>query len=100
MGITSTVNDGIAEVIVDYPPVNALEVKAWFGLAEAISALGAQSGVRALILAAEGRGFNAGVDIKEIQRSSGHRALLEANRGCAAAFAAIYDCPVPVIAAV
>jgi enoyl-CoA hydratase len=35
-----------------------------------------------------------------MQRTSGHEALLAANRGCAAAFAAVYDCPVPVIAAV
>jgi enoyl-CoA hydratase len=40
------------------------------------------------------------VDIKEIQRGPGHQALLGASRGCSAAFAAVYDCPVPVIAAV
>jgi enoyl-CoA hydratase len=40
------------------------------------------------------------VDIKEMQRTGGHDALLGANRGCFAAFAAVYDCPVPVIAAV
>jgi enoyl-CoA hydratase len=56
--------------------------------------------VRAVIVAAEGRGFCAGVDIKEMQRAPGHDALLGANRGCFAAFAAVYDCAVPVIAAV
>src|SRR5205807_9583117 len=56
--------------------------------------------VRVLILAAEGRGFNAGVDIKEMQRSEGFDALIGANRGCYAAFAAVYECEVPVIAAV
>src|SRR4051812_50206861 len=35
-----------------------------------------------------------------MQRGPGHEVLLAANRGCAAAFAAVYDCPVPVIAAV
>src|SRR4029079_2242552 len=45
-------------------------------------------------------GFNAGVDIKEMQRSPGHEALIAANRGCYAAFAAVYECAVPVIAAV
>ncbi len=53
-----------------------------------------------LILAAEGRGFNAGVDIKEMQASEGYGALIGANRGCYAAFAAVYECEVPVIAAV
>src|SRR5690242_21186452 len=35
-----------------------------------------------------------------MQRTPGHDALLGANRGCYAAFAAVYECAVPVIAAV
>ena len=100
MGIEVRTRDGIAEVILDYPPVNALPVAGWFGLADAVTAAGADPAVRAVILAAEGRGFCAGVDIKEMQRTPGHEALVGANRGCFAAFAAVYDCPVPVIAAV
>jgi enoyl-CoA hydratase len=92
--------DGIAEVIIDFPPVNALPARGWDELAAAVTAAGADPETRAVILAAEGRGFCAGVDIKEMQRTSGHDALLGANRGCFAAFAAVYDCPVPVIAAV
>ena len=46
------------------------------------------------------RGFNAGVDIKEMQATEGFDALIGANRGCYAAFAAVYECAVPVIAAV
>ena len=56
--------------------------------------------MRALVLRAEGRGFNAGVDIKEMQATEGYAALIGANRGCYAAFAAVYECAVPVIAAV
>jgi enoyl-CoA hydratase len=97
--ISTRLTDGIAEVVVEVPPVNALPVKGWFALAEAVRDCGTDSGVRAVVLRAEGRGFNAGVDIKEIQRE-GHRALIGANRGCFEAFAAVYECPVPVIAAV
>jgi enoyl-CoA hydratase len=100
MGIEASASGGIAEVVIDYPPVNALPVAGWFGLATAIAAAGADPAVRAVILAARGRGFCAGVDIKEMQQDPGHEALLGANRGCFAAFAAVYDCPVPVIAAV
>ena len=100
MAITHSVADGIAEVVMDNPPVNALTVAGWFELAEVVRALGADGAVRVLILAAEGRGFNAGVDIKEMQRSEGFDALIGANRGCYAAFAAVYECEVPVIAAV
>jgi enoyl-CoA hydratase len=92
--------DGIAEVVIDFPPVNALPVAGWHDLATAVTAAGTDAATRAVILAAEGRGFCAGVDIKEMQRTEGHEALLGANRGCFAAFAAVYDCPVPVIAAV
>jgi enoyl-CoA hydratase len=100
MGIETHTSDGVAEVVIDFPPVNALPVQGWFDLAEAISTAGQDPAVRVVILAADGRGFCAGVDIKEMQQSSGHDALIGANRGCYAAFAAVYECAVPVIAAV
>ncbi|MEV1239597.1 enoyl-CoA hydratase family protein [Nonomuraea sp. NPDC050022] len=99
MGIT--LRDGpIAEVVVDVPPVNALPARAWHELAGAVTAAGQDEQTRVVVLRAEGRGFNAGVDIKEMQATEGHTALINANRGCFAAFAAVYDCPVPVIVAV
>ncbi|MFJ5608681.1 enoyl-CoA hydratase family protein [Streptomyces sp. NPDC093221] len=91
---------GVAEVVIDAPPVNAIDVKGWFALADALTAQGADPEVRAVVLRAEGRGFCAGVDLKEMQSTAGFDALLGANAGCAAAFSAVYDCPVPVIAAV
>ena len=80
--------------------MNALDVAGWFELANLVRSLGANPEVRVVVLAAEGRGFNAGVDIKEMQRTPGFEALIGANRGCYAAFAAVYECEVPVIAAV
>ena len=100
MGISRSVNAGVAEVVMDNPPVNALTVAGWFELAEAVTAAGRDPSVRVVVLRAEGRGFNAGVDIKEMQGTEGFTALLGANRGCFAAFAAVYECEVPVIAAV
>ncbi len=101
MPITTTIDEhGIAEVIVDCPPVNALTVAEWFGLADEITTAGRNAEVRVVVLRAEGRGFNAGVDIKEMQNTVGFDALIGANKGCFAAFAAVYDCPVPVITAV
>src|SRR6204780_2314756 len=90
---------GTAEVVIDMPPVNALDVAGWFALADALLAAGRRPEVRVVVLRAEGRGFCAGVDIKEIQ-AVGDAALVGVNRGCAAAFAAVYDCEVPVIAPV
>jgi enoyl-CoA hydratase len=101
MGTSNIIHDdGIAEVVMDNPPVNALTVAGWFGLADMLTELGRDPRVRVVVLRAEGRGFNAGVDIKEMQATEGFDALIGANRGCYAAFAAVYDCPVPVVAAV
>jgi enoyl-CoA hydratase len=95
--ITAT---GVAEIIMNNPPVNALPVAGWFEVARQVAAAGQNPEVRAVILRAEGRGYNAGVDIKEMQRTEGFTALLGVNRGCYEAFKAIYECAVPVIAAV
>ncbi|NUU24493.1 MAG: enoyl-CoA hydratase family protein [Streptomycetaceae bacterium] len=100
MAIRYEVREGIAEVVLDAPPVNALDVAGWFELADKMRAAGRDPQVRVVVLRAEGRGFNAGVDIKEMQNTSGHDALVGANKGCYEAFAAVYDCEVPVIAAV
>ena len=101
MGISQAIDDdGVAEVVMDNPPVNALTVAGWFELANTITALGDDAKVRVVVLRAEGRGFNAGVDIKEMQATEGFDALVGANRGCHAAFKAIYECDVPVVAAV
>ena len=100
MGVsTSAPKKGIRVLTVDFPPVNALPVRGWFELADALRAAGRDPEVRCVVLAAEGRGFNAGVDIKEIQ-ARGSSALVGVNRGCFEAFAAVYECEVPVVAAV
>lgn len=101
MPTTHTVDAaGIAEVVMENPPVNALTVAGWFDLADRLVVLGRDRQVRCVVLRAEGRGFNAGVDIKEMQSSEGFDALIGANKGCFAAFAAVYECEVPVIVAV
>lgn len=100
MGISTEITDEqIAVITMNHPPVNALPVKGWFEVADAVTTA-ADEGARVVILRAEGKGFNAGVDIKEMQQIEGFEGILGANRGCYAAFKAIYECPVPVIAAV
>ena len=97
---TERAGGGIAEIVMNNPPVNALPAAGWFEVARQVTEAGRDPDVRAVILRAEGRGYNAGVDIKELQRTEGFSALPEVNRGCFAAFKAIYECAVPVIAAV
>ncbi|HEX4094953.1 MAG TPA: enoyl-CoA hydratase family protein [Trebonia sp.] len=100
MSINVQTRDGIADVVIDFPPVNALPAQGWDDLATAVTTAGADPATRVVILSAAGRGFCAGVDIKEMQRLDRHAGILRASRGCFAAFAAVYECPVPVIAAV
>ncbi len=101
MTITSELrDDGIRVVTMEHPPVNALTVQGWFDVATALDEASADMDTKVVILRAEGRGFNAGVDIKEMQHTSGFDVLIGANKGCYAAFKAVYECSVPVIAAV
>lgn len=101
MAVTHTVDDdGIAVVVMNNPPVNALTVADTWAIADVFAALTADSRVRAVILTAEGKGFNAGIDIKEMQSVDGFDHLLGSGAACYSAFEHIYRTPVPVIAAV
>ncbi len=91
------VEDGIAEVVIDRPPVNALDSAGWEELARILRELPEDPAVRVVLIAAEGRGFCAGVDIKELAEDGSR--ITRVNRACYAAFAAVHDCAVPVIAA-
>jgi enoyl-CoA hydratase len=97
LSISSSIEQGIADVRLDHPPVNALDSNGWNCLAEVVRSHGTDEAVRVIVIAANGRGFCAGVDIKELARDS--RLITKVNKGCYDAFAAIHDCPVPVIAA-
>ena len=90
--------DGIAEVVLNQPPVNALNAAGWHALAQTIHSLGQQSDVRVIVIRAEGRGFCAGVDIKEL--NADQSLIVSVNAGNYATFKAVHLNPVPVIAAV
>ena len=93
-----TISDsGVAEMILDQPPVNAFDSAGWFAIADEIDALGADEAVRVIIVAAEGKGFCAGVDIKELAADSSK--IVDVNRGNYETFRAIHRNPRPVIMA-
>ena len=101
MSITSELrDDGVRVVTMEHPPVNALTVQGWYDVAAALDEASRDMDTHVVVLRAEGRGFNAGVDIKEMQHTTGFDALIGANKGCYAAFKAVYECAVPVVAAV
>ena len=98
MPIRTEIGGRIAEVILDHPPVNALDSALWNELAEVFANLGRNEEVRCVVVRAEGKGFCAGVDIKEMQKHP--ERIVQLNRGNYLTFKAVRSCPVPVIASV
>lgn len=94
----TSIKNGIAELIFDHPPVNAFSSYGWFAIAEEIRALGQNPEVRVIIIAAEGKGFCAGVDIKELAKDGS--LITRVNKGNYDTFEAIHRNPKPVIVAV
>lgn len=89
---------GVAEVLMNHPPVNAFEPEQLDGLARVLEGLSADRSVRVVILRSISRGFCAGIDIKGLAKDPG--AISSINRSAFACFRAIHDCRAPVIAAV
>lgn len=98
--INLTISDGIAEVVIDKPPVNALGVSDVWEIDRVFKELATDDSVVAVILAAAGKGFNGGADIKEMQSTDGYEFALGSGAACYAAFDSVYRAPMPVIAAV
>lgn len=91
--VTLEQRNGIAVVVVNSPPVNALSIAVRAGILEAITAAAADNGVQAIVLACAGRTFIAGADITEFGKPIQSPDLVDV-------IAAIEDCPKPVVAAI
>ena len=100
MAVSLSFEDGIAEIAMHHPPVNALTVADTWKIRDCFEEVSRDKDLRAVILTAEGKGFNAGIDIKEMQGTPGFDHLLGSSEACYATFRAIYETPVPVISAV
>ena len=87
------IEDGIASVIIDAPPVNALGHAVRRAIVDNIEALSARSDVTAIVLRCAGRTFFAGADISEFGRPF---EAPDPND----VIAALEDCPKPVVAAI
>ncbi len=93
----TSIADGVAELMLDHPPVNAFDSAGWFAIARELEALGANHDVRVIVVGGEGKGFCAGVDIKELAADG--TKILDVNRGNYETFRAIHRNPKPVIVA-
>ncbi|MCP9758885.1 enoyl-CoA hydratase family protein [Aquitalea sp. S1-19] len=95
---TTLHDNGVAEIVIDHKPVNALPAAGWHALAAEIASCGEDTRTRAIVIRAEGRGFCAGVDIKEL--AADDTLIVSVNAGNYATFKAVHRNKVPVIAAV
>ena len=97
MPIEVKVQDRIGEIVFNHPPVNAFDSHLWLELPNIIHELAQRREVRCLLVRAEGKGFCAGVDIKELQADASR--IVAVNRGNFLTFQAIHRCEMPVVAA-
>lgn len=98
MPFETTTQNGVAELVINHPPVNAFKAGQWGEMAALLRALNADDAARVIVIRAEGRGFQCGVDVKELAADGS--LIVQHNRGCYELFGAIYDSPKPVICAV
>lgn len=95
----SWVGGGIAEIVIDRPPVNALDRQAQRELRAAVHLLAADERTHAIVVRSAGRVFSAGADIKEMAVMNSEEMVAHAP-WMQRSFMALLDVPVPTIAAI
>ncbi len=96
------VRSGVAVVLVDNPPVNALSNEVVDALAHAAEQLSADDSVRAVILTGAGdKAFIAGADLAELSQALGSAAWIEDHTGRTRRMLDLWEgIPQPVVGAV
>jgi len=101
MAVHETIDDGIATLTMDNPPVSALNTVDAYFIAEKIRSYNEQTeSVKVVLIRSSQNGFCAGVDIKEMQSLPGNEGILKANHSCFEMFDAIHSSKSPVIVSV
>lgn len=93
-------DNGVIELVIDNPPVNAFSIGLLEELAQRVRDLGADEASHVIILRAAGRGFSAGGDVKEVEKLKGFAGILGQSAGSLGVSLAVAECSIPVIAAV
>lgn len=103
--VERALDGGVLTLTMANPPANALSLDMIAALSAEFAAAGADRAVRVVVLAAAGKLFSGGHDLKEMTAhrgdADGGRAFFERTFGaCTAMMLSIVDLPKPVIAAV
>jgi cyclohexa-1,5-dienecarbonyl-CoA hydratase len=97
MGIVQvTREDGVARVVLERPPLNVIDLDGARELARALEDVQRMEGLSAVLLAARGKAFCAGVDVRDHLPDRGAAMLAEFHRVCRLLLAI----EAPVVAAV
>jgi len=94
-----TVQDDIAVVTIDNPPVNALSPGVPEGIDASVARAAADPAAKAVILIGSGKTFIAGADIKIFGTIPDREVSIERSHRIHALLRRIEDCPKPVVAA-
>ena len=97
-----TTANGVATVVINRPArKNAITKAMWVELASHVNRLSSEPGVRVIVLRGAGQDFSAGADISEFDTLRGDADSARAYEATnSAAFAALRNCTIPVIAAI
>jgi len=96
-----TIEDRVAIITIDHPPVNALNAATLKELSETVDEIAANADVKAAVITGAGQlAFIAGADINEFTTIASAEQAIEASRRGQAVFDKIESAPKPFIAAI
>src|SRR5690349_174456 len=94
------INDGVAIVTIDNPPVNALSPAVWDGIDKAVARAAADPAAEAIVLIGAGTTFIAGADIKVFDTLKTGEDSMSRSAGTHALLKRLEDAPKPLVAAI
>lgn len=95
MGIQTDIQDHVAVIRIDFPPVNGIGAAFRAALSEAVAAAEADPAVQGIVITGTERAFSAGADVKEFGTPAATR-----EPRLATVIAQLESCNKPVVAAV
>lgn len=98
--VTYGVENRIAFVTIDNPPMNALSREVFQEIADTFSEINSTDNIKAVVLSGKGRAFVAGADIRMLQRIGSAQESLELTRLFHSTLNYIEEMRKPVIAAI
>ena len=94
------INDGVAVITIDNPPVNALSPAVWEGIDALVARANADPAAEAIVLIGAGTTFIAGADIKVFDTLKTREDSLARSAGTHALLKRIEDSAKPLVAAI